>query len=387
MKYRQLIRHPKYKEIWSKSSANEFGRLANGLKDGRVKPTNTIRFIRKEDVPADRMKDVTYGSFSCDLKLNKEEVHRTRLMMGGDRINYPDDCGTPTADMTLFKILVNSIISTPNAKCLTADIKDFYLRTPMKRPEYMRLKLTDIPNEVIDHYNLRELATSDGYIYCEVTKGMYGLPQAGIITQELLEKRLGEHGYYQSKIIHGLWKHKSRPICFCLVDDDFAVKYVNREDADHLIATIRKYYPMTVDEDATKYIGLTIQWDYTNQKAHIHMPGYLDKAFVRFNHEPPMKIQNSPHPHVPPNYGAKTQYTVEEIESPPLSKEDTTYVQAVTGTLLYNARAVDPTILPALSAIATEQAKPMQMTMKKVKQLLDYCSTQEEVIITYHTSK
>ena len=216
---------------------------------------------------------------------------------------------------------------------------------------------------------------------------MYGLPQAGIIAQELLEKRLGEHGYYQSKIIHVLWKHKSRPIYFCLVVNDFAVKYVNREDADHLIATIRKYYPMTVDEDATKYIGLTIQWDYTNQKAHIHMPGYLDKAFVRFNHEPPMKIQNSPYPHVPPNYGAKTQYAVEEIESPPLSKEDTTYVQAVTGTLLYNARAVNPTILPALSAIATEQAKHTQTTMKKVKQLLDYCSTQEEVIITYHTSK
>ena len=75
LKYRQLIRHPKYKEIWSKSSANEFGRLANGLKDGQVKPTNTIQFIRKEDVPADRMKDVTYGSFSCDLKPNKEEVH------------------------------------------------------------------------------------------------------------------------------------------------------------------------------------------------------------------------------------------------------------------------------------------------------------------------
>ena len=78
------------------------------------------------------MKDVTYGSFSCDLKPNKVEVNRMRLTMGGDRINYPDDCGTPTADMILFKILVNSIISTPNVKCLVMDIKDFYLRTPMK---------------------------------------------------------------------------------------------------------------------------------------------------------------------------------------------------------------------------------------------------------------
>ena len=55
--------------------------------------------------------------------------------------------------------------------------------------------------------------------------------------------------------------------------------------------------------------------------------------------------------------------------------------------LLYNARAVDPTILPSLSAIATEQAKPTQATMKNVKQLLDYCSTQEEAIITYNASK
>ena len=117
------------------------------------------------------------------------------------------------------------------------------------------------------------------------------------------------------------------------------------------------------------------------------MPGYLDKAFVRFNHKKPMKIQNLPHPHIPPNYGAKTQYAAEEIESPPLSKEDTTYVQAVTRTLLYNARAVDPTILPALSAIATDQAKPTQATMKNVKQLLDYCSTQEEAIITFNASK
>ena len=149
LNYRQLVRHPKYKETWSKLAANEFGRLANGLKDGRVKPINTIRFIQKEEVPFDRIKDVTYGSFSCDIKPNKEEINRTSLTMGRDRINYPDDCGTPTADMILFKILVNSIISTPNAKCVMMDIKDFYLRTPVRQPEYMHLKLTNIPDEAI----------------------------------------------------------------------------------------------------------------------------------------------------------------------------------------------------------------------------------------------
>ena len=146
------MRSPKHKVIWSKSSANEFGRLAQGLKDGRVKGTNTIKFIRKNQIPHDRRKDVTYGSFSCDMKPNKTEIHRTRLTAGGDRINYPEDVGTPTADMTLFKIHANSIISTPGARCIMVDIKDFYLNTPMKRPKFMRLKITDIPDEVIDEY-------------------------------------------------------------------------------------------------------------------------------------------------------------------------------------------------------------------------------------------
>jgi hypothetical protein len=89
LKYRQLLRHPNHKKAWNISAANEFGRLAQGLKDGRVKGTDTIRFIQKNEVPSNRMKDVTYGSFSCDFKPNKEEKERTRLTAGGDRINYP----------------------------------------------------------------------------------------------------------------------------------------------------------------------------------------------------------------------------------------------------------------------------------------------------------
>ncbi len=69
-----------------------------------------------------------------------------------------------------------------------------------------------------------------------------------------------------------------------------------------------------------------------------------------------------------------------------LNKEGQQYIQAVTGTLLYYSHAVDPTMLVALNAIATQQALPTQKTMERVKQLLDYCASQEEAILTYHAS-
>ena len=71
LNYKHLMRDPKYKKNWSTSSANEFGRLSNGV-GGRIKnPTNTIKFIRKKDIPSARMKDVTYGSFVCNVRNEK----------------------------------------------------------------------------------------------------------------------------------------------------------------------------------------------------------------------------------------------------------------------------------------------------------------------------
>jgi hypothetical protein len=115
-----------------KSAANECGCLAQGV-GGRVKGTDTIEFIKKDNVPYERRKDITYGSVNCEVRPHKEEKECTRLTAGGDCINYPDGVGTPTADMTLFKCLANSIISTPGAKYIMLDINVFYLNTPMKR--------------------------------------------------------------------------------------------------------------------------------------------------------------------------------------------------------------------------------------------------------------
>jgi hypothetical protein len=105
---------------------------------GRNTGTNTIFFIRKDQVPKDRAKDTTYGLITTLVRPEKiDEPNRTRLVAGCNRVHYPGNAGTPTADLLTVKLLLNSIISTENARFMTMDIKDFYLNTPMARYEYM----------------------------------------------------------------------------------------------------------------------------------------------------------------------------------------------------------------------------------------------------------
>ena len=386
MNYRDLLRHPKYREDWSKSSANEFGRLAQGVGD-RVEGTDTIFFIHKHEVPSDRFKDVTYASFVCTVRPQKlDEPNRTRLVIGGNNINYPFEVGTPTAEMLLAKILWNSIISTKGGRFMTIDIKNFYLMTPLKRPEYFRMKLSDIPQEIIDEYKLLEKATPEGWVYVEVRRGMYGLPQGGLLAQQQLEERLNEHGYYQDQYVPGLWHHKYRPIKFTLVVDDFGVKYVRKQDAEHLVKVLSEHYTVTEDWTGSKYIGITLDWDYAGRKVHLSMPGYVPQALTEFGHVAPTRRQDSPFPHTPPRYGAKIQYATAPDESPKLDNDGQKFIQRVNGKFLYVGRAVDSTLLTPLSAIATQQAAPTEETEKRAKQLLDYVASQEEAILTYKAS-
>ncbi len=98
LKYRALLTHPKYHIAWTHSSANKFGQLAEGV-GTRIKGTDTIFFISKQDIPVDQQRDVTYGKFVCEYKPKKIKKECTRFTVGGDKINYPDDCATPTGDL------------------------------------------------------------------------------------------------------------------------------------------------------------------------------------------------------------------------------------------------------------------------------------------------
>ncbi|KAL7475598.1 hypothetical protein ACHAW6_001508 [Cyclotella cf. meneghiniana] len=135
---------------------------------------------------------------------------------------------------------------------MTVDIKNFYLNTPLKWYEYLKLCLTDLSNDVMEQYNLKDKATSHGFVYVEIQKGIYGLPQAGLLAQELLEARLNAKGFKQSNFTLGLWMHDTRQIQFTLVMDDFGVQYVGEENAQFLIDTLKENYTIAGDQSFQK---------------------------------------------------------------------------------------------------------------------------------------
>jgi hypothetical protein len=320
-----------------------------------------------------------------DIRPNKSEVHRIRLIVGGNLIQYLGDVSTRSADLTTSKCLWNSTISTDGARYMCLDVKKNYLCTPMDTFEYMRIPTKLIPHEIIEQYNLPPLV-SDGHVYIEVQKGMYGMPQTGILSNQLLARRIAIHGYHQKKFTPGLWRHVTRPIQFTLVVDDFGVQYVGAEHAHHLIAALETDYTVSKDWTGGLYCGITLNWDYANKHVDLSMPGYIKDALHKFQHPLPKRPQYAPHNWTVPAYGQRIQYAPLPDAAPPATAAEITREQAIVGTLLYNARAVDPTLLMPLSALASQVSTATTTTIKAVSHLLDYCSTHPESTIRYYAS-
>ena len=107
--------------------------------------TNTFHVLRYEDIPHERRQGVAFSKVVCNVRPEKADPDRTRITIAGQNITYPGDVGTKTASLDLIKLILNSVLSRKGAKFVTFDIKNFYLQTPLDRPEYVRIKLSDIP--------------------------------------------------------------------------------------------------------------------------------------------------------------------------------------------------------------------------------------------------
>ncbi len=188
-----------------------------------------------------------YGQICCNFCLQKKEQNYTCLTVGGNQINYPNYKAMPTANLTTAKLLINSTIRMPGAIFLGNDLGNFYLNTPLSDYEYMRLCLDIIPEKIVLAYNLCNIAEPDGWVYIEIRMGMYGLPQASILVNNLLEQRLPTKGYFQCQHTSGLWCHMWRTITFCLVVDNFGIKLTDMADFHHLKTALKEDYKVAVD--------------------------------------------------------------------------------------------------------------------------------------------
>jgi hypothetical protein len=278
--------------LWIAANIDKIGRLCDGHDNGIPTGTQTMRFISHKDIPTTAK--VTYLSIVAAHRPEKEKKHRIRYTVGSNLIEYAGDVSTKTADLTTAKLIFNSVISTINARFMTLDLKDFYLGTPMSTPEYMRIPLHVIPETIMQQYNLYSLV-HNGYLYVEIHKGMYGLPQAGRLANNRLAELLEPHGYRPCAITPGLWRHDTNSVVFTLVVDDFGIKYTDKADVDHLINALKQHYQITEEWEGKRYCGLTLDWDYVGCTCDISMPGYLERALKRIQHPTPTKPQHAPH--------------------------------------------------------------------------------------------
>ena len=136
--------------------------------------------------------------------------------------------------------------------------------TPLDRFEYMRMWIDLIPQELIDLYNIGDKVKYDskgvGYVYMEIRKGMYRLPQSWIPSNKLLKERLTEYGYNEVAHTLGLFKQDTRPVWFTLVVDDVGIKYIGQENAQHLIDELKDFYEFEIDWKGKKFCGIILDW-------------------------------------------------------------------------------------------------------------------------------
>ena len=155
------------------------------------------------------------------------------------------------------------------------------------------MSLYMISEEIIAQSQLRSLA-SDGWIFMEIRKGVPGLKHAGRISNNRLQLHLAKFGYAPVSRTPSLWKHATKKQ-FSLVVDDFGVKYVGKENSNHLIQALSNLYTISVDWTVPWYCVLTLDWYYTRQTCNVSMPSYLPAALHKLQYPTPSCPQDSPH--------------------------------------------------------------------------------------------
>jgi hypothetical protein len=387
----QLQRNPQYKTTWDTLYPNELGRLCQGIGSGEaphskcVAGTDTFFCINYHNIQLHKRKETCHTMVVSEVHPDKEDPNRTRITIGGSCICYLGNTVTNTASLELLKLLRNSVLSRKGACLSSIDLKNFYLDTPMPEPDYVCIKILDIPNKFIDKYKITGL-DQDGWIYFEIYQGCYGRLQAGILANDLLCSCLEVKDFYEVALALGLWCHKWRPIQYCLIIDNFGVKYVGLEHFNYLLSILKKFHGVQYNMAGDKFAGMDIEWNRAARCCHISLPGYISMLLLKFKYPHPAKPRLSPCRCLPIACSAKSHITPDPDSSELLHASCKRLMQEIVGSLLYYARAVDNKLLIVLSTITACQAKATVATEQVVELVLDYVATYPNDGIVYCAS-
>ena len=352
MEYRHLIQDPKIKAVWNPEMSTEVYRFID---------TETTIFLKKKNIPLGET--AVYTILEVDLRPNKAVHEILRMCMGGDRMESVMETTTRTADLTTCKLHMNGVVSTPGARFADGDIKYFYLNTPLKKKRYGKVKAKYIPEETIEKHQLEQYIEDYGWLHFEIGKGMYGIPEAGRLANDLLRARLKKYGYIKATHTPGYWKHLWKPISWMLIVDDFGFKYTNTRHMDELLKITSQWYIMKMDWPGTSFGGITLKWNYDGERwVELSFPGYIQKILTRFRHPQLKRPHDSPHPDPPTKFTRTTPTPPSLDKSPRLDKKGIKRVQQICGSILWYMWACDITTTKALNANGREQAKATETT-------------------------
>jgi hypothetical protein len=363
---------------WIKANEKEFIK--------HVEEVKSMQFVSQNSLPQGTRCHYWHAVPSIKIDADENVTYRVRgcINPNPSGLTY-EDVASQTAAMLNIKLLLNITVSEDRFWS-TADIKDFYLNSNLKVPEYMRIPMRMIPQSIKERYLFNTLySPSAEHAIVLVTGAIFGHPQSGKIAQDDLLPRLLAAGYAPIQDMPMCFSNADASTRFCLVVDDFGISSRSPADTDRLLDVLRQHYPITFDPLGRKFLGMKIHHDRTQRKLTISMPGYIQQALDRFHVSKPAKPTLTPLPYNLPNYGQKVQQPVED-HSPLATEAEKKLVQQVIGVLNYYARAIDYSMLVAVNKISSQQSAPTTKTMADLHHLLAYAACFPDASITYYPS-
>jgi hypothetical protein len=308
---------------------------------------------------------------------------------GVDRLPSSCPSSTQVTSLPTVNILFNSAVSD-NAFFGYIDLSDFYLGTDFNPSQYIKIFIYQLSYHVLSRLNLLPSSKltpppRPTYIVFRINKTMYGLKEAGKLSNLRLVSLLSTFGFYETTT-PCLFKHVSRPILFVLVVEDFGVKYTNRSDFDFLVSCLSTLYHAKADLIASKFLGFSVSHNRTARTFNVSYPGYASHLLARLR---PLGVSpcNSPSIYTPPVFGSRAPQfpTGPDLSPSATHPEQAKELQVAVGFLLYYGRCVDFRILPATCALASEQASPTLSTMACLQRLLGYVAAPHLLLSHLHS--